>query len=846
MSESPILHQSQLPVLRQALRLARRELRGGLRGFGVFLACLFLGVFSISAIGSFTAAAKAGLLADAGALLGGDLEVRRMHQPLSPEQQAFLAERGTVSAVAAMRTMAANPRRDLHALIELKVVDELYPLYGQLLIEPPQPTTQALGQGALVEAALLKRLEIKVGDPLQIGDLKLRISGVISAEPDRELRPFYLGPRVMLSRENLAATGLVRPGSLVTYRSRVRLADPSRADAVIQELQSAFPEAGWRLQTWQQAAPRVRNILDRMSTNLTLLGLCALLIGGLGVSGAVRGYLNGKLMHIATLKCLGASSQVIFSAYLLQILFLGALGSGAGLLAGGALPYFLVFTIGDLLPIPLKPAIYPQVLATAALFGQLIALLFSLKELGIARRVSPAVLFRGYSGNKRQSPGRKIWAALVLLALLLAVLAFFTSSDKRLAAGFILGGSLCFLLFRLLASLIIKLARQLPRPTNPALRLGLANIHRRGAPATRVIFSLGLGLTALVMIALVQANLDDLVNDSLPESAPAFFFLDIQPDQVAPFDQTLSSLPEVTKIKRYPTLRGRITAIKGVPVEQAKIAPKVAWAVRGDRFLSYTAKQPDGTHLSAGSWWSATDQGPPKISLTADLAKGFGVQVGDSLTVNVLGRSITAEIANLREVDWTSLELNFALIFSPGVLENAPQTHIAAVHVTAAAEDKVFHLITGQFSNISVISTRELLTNVTRTLDRIGGAFKAMAAVALLSGFLVLAGAVSADQHRRIQDAVIFKICGATRGSILLAFAAEFALLGLAAGGISAIAGSLAAATILKGPMNVAFNFHPMVVLATLAAGISLTLVFGLAGTWKALGQKPAIFLRNE
>lgn len=834
------------PVLRQALRLARRELRSGLRGFGVFLACLFLGVFAISAIGSFSAAAKAGLLADASALLGGDLEIRNMHRPLSDQQRNFINSRGETSEVIEMRTMAGNAQKDLRALVELKAIDDRYPLYGQIGIEPAQSMYQALGQqGALVEASLLQRLELQIGDRLQIGDLQLQVSGILKAEPDRNVRPFYLGPRVMISSADLTATGLMRPGSLVTYRNRIKLPDPGQAEQVIAELEQEYPDAGWRVQTWQKAAPRVRMVLDRLGTNLTLLGLCALLVGGLGVSGAVRGYLDGKIMHIATMKCLGASRQVIFSTYLLQVLFLGGLGAGAGLIAGGALPYLLVWSFGEQIPIPLHPSIYPKVLLTAALFGLLIALIFSLKELGIARQVSPAVLFRGYSEREKKSPGRKIWFAIGAATLMLAALAYLTSGDQRLAGWFILGAVICFFVFRLLASAVIRLARQLPRPANPSLRLGLANIYRRGSPATSVLFSLGLGLTALVMIALVQANLGDLVDESLPEKAPAFFFLDIQPGQVKDFEQKLANIPSVTQIERYPTLRGRITEIKGIPVERAQIAPNVQWAVRGDRFLSYAADMPKGAKLGGGEWWPVDYRGPAKISLTADIAKGFNLQIGDTLTVNVLGRKITAEVANLRVVDWSTLELNFAILFTPGVLENAPQTHLAAVHVLPAGENEVFRAISGQFPNISAISTRELLSNVSRTIGRIGTAFNAMAAVTLLSGFLVLAGAVSADQHRRIHDAVIFKVCGATRRDILLAFATEFVLLGLAAGSISAIAGGLAAAGILKGPMNLEFNLHPLVILATLAAGIALTLLLGLAGTWRALGQKPATYLRE-
>lgn len=835
---------------RQALRVVRRELRGGLRGFGVFLACLFLGVFAISAIGSFSAAARSGLLADASALLGGDLEVRLSQRPVTKEQRTFLQLQGRLSEVLEMRTMAAAVAGERRALVELKAVDGAYPLYGQLPLEPEQSLATALAGtgdqfGALVEQSFLQRFELGLGEQVRVGKVIFTIRGVLLAEPDRTVRAFHLGPRLLVSRAGLAATELLQPGSLVTYRYRLKLAERDLADGLKEALQKRFPEAGWRLQTWRQAAPRVRYFLDRMGTNLTLLGLCALLVGGLGVSGAVRGYLNGKVLHIATMKCLGASSRVIFTAYLLQVLLLGTVGSSAGLLLGALTPWFLAHLSGSVLPIPLQPGFYPQVMLVAGLFGLLIALLFSLKELGIARQVPPAMLFRGYLESGRKSPGWKIWLAITGSGLLLAAVALFSSSDKRLACWFILGAGICFLLFRLLATAVIRFAIRLPRPQNPRLRLALANIKRPGAPAVSIIFSLGLGLTALVMIALVQANLNDMVSDSIPAEAPAFFFLDIQPDQVAPFEKTLATFPEL-KIDRSPTLRGRITAIAGIPAAEAKVDPEVRWAVRGDRFLSYSAALPAGTVLSAGNWWPKEYSGPPQLSLTADLAKGFGVGIGDSITVNILGREISAEIVNLRTVDWSSLRLNFALLFAPGVLENAPQTHLAAVHVSPDQEESVYRAMTGAFPNISVISTREVLQNVSRTLGRIGRAFQGMAGVALLTGFLVLAGAISADQHRRIQDAVIFKVCGATRGDILLTFAAEFTLLGLIAGLLSALTGSLAAFAILKGPLDAPFSLHPEVILLTLLAGIGLTLLLGLAGTWRALGKKPAGFLRSE
>jgi len=839
-----------LSDVRMVLKLMRRELRGGLRGFGVFLLCLFLGVFAISAVGSFTDAARKGLLADAGALLGGDLEIRMAHQRLPRQKLEELEAYGRLSRVAQMRTMAATLERERSALVELKAVDEAYPLYGELLIAPPQPRKTAFvfregGYGALAEQALLDRLGLGVGDHLRVGDALFRIRGVLTLEPDRNIRGFSLGPRLLVDMAGIEATKLIRPGSLVNYEYRLRLADRNEAQALKERIQEENPQAGWRIRTWENANPRVRFFLDRMDTNLSLIGLCSLLVGGLGISGAVRGYLSDKLSHIATLKAVGGCARLVFAAYLGQILLLGGLGTALGLAAGAALPFALSELIQGQFPIPLQPGISAPALLKPALFGLLIVLIFSLKALGAACRVEPAVLFRGYL----EAPARPTWAvtaAIVLCTLALALLALLASPDRRVAAGFILGAGLCFGLFRWLSSLLVRTARRLPRPSRPRLRLALSNIQRPGSPAASILFALGLGLTALVSISLVEANLQTMVQKTVPRDAPSFFFLDIQPHQLEELRALLDTEAPTHPLQSYPTLRGRILAINGVEVERAEIDRDVQWAVRGDRFLSYSEKPPQGTRILKGDWWQGTPQDGPKLSLTADLAEGFGVDIGDSLTVSVLGREISARIANLREVDWSSLQLNFALLFSPGVLEDAPQTHIGTIRVEQAQETAVFRAVSSRFPNVSIISIREVLTNVSRTMDRIGGAFTAMSLLALASGFLVLAAAIGADQHRRIQDAVIFKVCGATSTDSLVAFACEFLLLGLCAGLVATLAGSLCALAILKGPMDVPWSFHPGIVLSTLGTAMLMCLVLGLAGTWKALRKKPAEYLRNE
>lgn len=834
----------------QSLRLMWRELRTGLRGFGVFVTCLFLGVFAISAIGNFSAAARSGLLDDAGALLGGDLEIRLSHRAVTDEQRDFLNQHASVSKVLDFRTMAHAMTTDRRTLVELKAVDTQYPLYGTTILAPEQSLQQALSSrdgiaGAVVDAAVLERLAIAVGDVVSLGETPFRITAVLVNEPDRSFQAFTLGPRVMVDLGALEATKLLQPGSLINYNYRLKLPDREQVDNFRLQLTGRFPDAGWRLRSWREATPRISDFLDRLETNLSLLGLCALLLGGLGVTGAVRGYLGGKINHIATMKCLGASKRLIFTTYLLQILLLGALGTLIGLLSGAAVPWLLVNLPGVNIPFPLRLDFYPQVWLLAALFGLLTALLFSLKELGSACHIPPALLFRGYVETRKKSAGPKMRCAMLVTALLLIILALFSSADRRLALWFIIGAGLCFILFHLLASLVTWLTRQLPRPAFPVLRLALTSLKSPGSPAGNIVFSLGIGLTTLVMIIQIQGNLNQMVTASLPQQAPSFFFFDIQQQQLEPIRQLMRNSSSEIQFQASPTLRGRITAIAGVAVELHEIAPEVRWAVRGDRFLSYAAQMPGGTRLTAGNWWPDDYQGAPLISLTGDLAQGFGVGVGDSLSVNILGRTITAEIANLREVDWSSLELNFALIFAPGVLESAPHSYLAAAHLPQALEEDLYQKITSTFPNVSAVSVRDILDNVARTLTHIGWAFKGMAAMTLLTGFLVLIGAISADQHRRIRDAVIYKVCGSTRTDILKVFAAEFLLLGLLTGAVSLVVGTLAAAAILKGPLNAGFELQLLPVLVTLLTGIALTLILGLLGTWKALGQKASSYLRQ-
>ncbi|MFQ5955848.1 MAG: ABC transporter permease, partial [Kiloniellales bacterium] len=400
--------------------------------------------------------------------------------------------------------------------------------------------------------------------------------------------------------------------------------------------------------------------------------------------------------------------------------------------------------------------------------------------------------------------------------------------------------------FRLVAAAVMAAARATPRPRDPRLRLALANLHRPGAPTGSVVLSLGLGLTVLVAVALIEANLARQVGERLPEVAPSTYFIDIQPHQLAQFEAVVRSVPGSLELRHVPTVRGRIVRLAGRPVDQVRVAPGVAWVTRGDRALTYAALPPANTRIVAGAWWPADYSGPPLVSLDAAAAEGMGLAVGDSITFNVLGREIRARIANTRRIDWSTLGMNFVVIFAPGTLEQAPHSHIASVHATAVAEAALERAVSERFANVAAIRVKDALEAVNRVLANIGIAVRLTAAITLIAGLLVLAGAIAAGHHRRVRDAVVLKVLGARRRQVLQAFLMEYALMGLITGAIAAAIGSTAAWAVVTQAMGADWAFPPAAVVATVLLAMAVTLLFGFAGTWRALGQKPAPLLRNE
>ncbi len=840
---------------RLALRLARRELRGGLRGFGVFLACLALGVAAIAVVGTVSGGVLDALRDDGRRILGGDMDLRLAQRPASEEQLTWLRARAEVSRTADMRAMARVPGpKGQRALVELRGLDGLYPLYGSVGLDPVQNLKPALSLrdgawGAVAEPALMRRLGVEVGDALRIGEVDYVLRAALTFEPDRAARIVSFGPHVLVTQESLLETGLIQPGSLVHYHYRLRLPAGAGTAAFRAALNDAFPEAGWRIRGPDEAAPGVTLFVERLALYLTLVGLTALLVGGLGVANAVNAYLEGRAATIATLKCLGAPGALIFRVYMAQIMSLALFGIAIGLVAGASLPFAAAGLLSEMFGWEVDMGIQPLALAMAAVFGFLTAFAFSLWPLARARWVPGANLFRDTVAPFPTPPWRaerRTLTAIILAGTALAGLAVASAADPWLGLYFVLGAAGTLAVFQLAGQAMVSLARRMPRPRHTGLRLALANLHRPGAPTGSVVASLGLGLTVLVAIALVEANLARQLRDELPVNAPGFYFIDIQPHQIDDFANMATELPGARDFRRVPMLRGRIVAVNGTPSELLKIPPDIAWVFRGDRGLTWSAEPPGDSPLVAGDWWPPDYQGPPLVSLDAEVGRLMNIGPGDRLSINLLGREVEVEIANLRVIDWSRLSINFVMVFSPGLLEAAPQTFIATLRAEDGAEDAIERAVTDRFANVSSIRVKDVLAMVTVMLGHISIALRVAGAVALAAGILVLGGAVAAGHRRRIYDAVVLKVLGARRRDIARAFMVEYGLLGGVTALIAAAIGSLAGFLILTELMHMPFTFLPGPVIATALGAALITMIFGFAGTWRALGQKAAPLLRNH
>jgi putative ABC transport system permease protein len=827
-----------------AWTLALRDLRGGLAGLRLLAVCLFLGVAALAGVGSLSSSIVGELSARGQSILGGDVELQIAQRYADPDERAAFAAAGRLSETVRMRAMAARPDGRESVLAELKGVDDAYPLYGELRLAAGALAPRPAGRTVAIAPALAERLDLSVGDSVRIGDAELRIIGLIEDEPDRVGEGFTLGPVALVDMDGIAATGLVQPGSLYSTRYRLRL--PAGADpaAVAKDLTEQFPSAGWEVEDRSNGAPGTRRFIERLGQFLSLVGLTALVVAGIGVGNGVASYLEGKRGSIATLKALGASSATIFRSFLIQIGLVAGAGIVAGLVVGAGVPALIATFAGDALPVSPRLAVYPLPLLVSAAYGLLIALMFALAPLARARAVSAASLFR--SGVEQSSrPPARIIAAIAALGGLVILLAVATAREPGFAAIFIASVLALLLVLAALGWAVRRVAARLPRPRRPLFRLALANLHRPGSQTDRLVVALGLGLTLFATLGVIETNLSGQIDRTVPQRAPSFFALDIPVADIDRFRALVDARAPGAEVMTVPSLRGPVVAVGDQRVSEMEEIPDGAWILRGDRGLTYAAEVPEGSRIVAGEWWPADYAGPPLVSVDVEAARALGIGVGDTLTISVLGTEIEARIASLREINWDTLGFNFVMVFSPGVLEVAPHSFMATIALPPAGEGALNRAVTNAFPSVSMIRVKDVIDQVAGLLGQLSTAVRAAASVAVAAGIAVLIGAIAASRRSRIYDSVLLKLLGATRGQVLAAQAIEYAALALILSLLAFLLGSGAGWYVVTQVLELDWAPDWPVVAATLAVGAVGTLGIGLLGSLPALSARPARALRE-
>ncbi|MEI2686573.1 MAG: FtsX-like permease family protein [Cypionkella sp.] len=832
-----------------AVRFARRELRGGLRGFWIFLACLALGVAAIAAVGTVRAAILSGLTEQGAVLLGGDAQMEFTYRFASDEERTFMIAKAlAVSEVVDFRSMAIVGEDS--ALTQVKAVDAAYPLTGDVRLEGAETLAAALAPqnglpGAVMDPVLADRLGLKQGDSFALGAQRFHLGGRLLREPDSVTGGFALGPRTIVRTADLAQSGLIAPGTLYETKYRMRLAPGTDLSALKAASEAAFRDTGMRWADSRKAAPGIERFVDRIGAFLILVGLAGMAVGGVGVSAAVRSYLEGKIATIATLKTLGAEGSTIFQTYLFQIGFLSFIGILAGLVLGVGVPLLAAPWIEASLPFPADLALSPRAMAEAGYYGLITALLFTLWPLARTKSVRAAALYRGAGGAVW--PGSGYALAMVLMLVLLIGGAVLFSGTARLTLYSAAGVMAALAVLALAAAGMRRLARFMARGRVTEGRVGLrAALAAIGGPrteATSVILSLGLGLSVLAAVGQIDANLRAAIDRDLPAKAPSFFFIDIQKDQIAPFLARMKGDASVSEVESAPMLRGVITRINGRP------AVEVAghhWVLDGDRGITFAAIPPEGTKITAGAWWPADYKGPPQISFAEQEATELGLKLGDELTVNILGRDIEAEISSFRVVDFSNAGMGFVMAMDPAAVEGAPHTYIATVYSTPASEATLLRDITKTSPNITAIRVRDAIDRVTEALAAIATATAWAAGATLLTGAMVLIGAAAAGERARVYEAALLKVLGATRAQILGSFALRAAIMGAAAGGVAVLAGGLSGWAVMRFVMEAPYRFEPVSALLIVAGGVVLTLLSGLLFALRPLSLRPAGVLRDQ
>jgi putative ABC transport system permease protein len=843
---------------RLAWRIARRGLDWRFAGLRLLIVCLVLGAAALSAIGTLTGAIDHELTTRGAQMLGGDAEFAIAARPASAREYAAIARAGRVSAGVRMQAMAQKAGGDGSAVpIELKAVDAHWPLYGTFTLAAPNGTTRPagapVGMTAWIAPGVADRLGVAPGDHLRIGAADLVIGGVIADEPDRMGEGFALGPTVIISSAALAQSGLVSAGTLARWKYHVAMAPDAPPQRAIDAFKAAFPASGFEFRTRERASPMLDRFVSRMGQFLGLVALAALAIAGIGIGNGVTGFLEARRGTIATLKILGATGPDVTRIFAIQIVLASLVAIALGLAIGLAATPLIALALSGVLPVAAGLVVDPAALAIAAAQGMLIALTFAAPPLLRAQAFPAMALLRA-----RVSPLAQPWRALALpvgggLAGIVA-LAVLPAQQPLLALGFLGGAAALFGVLGLVGWGLTRLAARVPRPRGTVARMALANLHRPGAQTPALVVALGFALAAFVVLAGVESSLDGNIAQRVPARAPDYFVLDVPRDRAADFRALVAHVVPGATVRTVPAMRGSILAYGPAAhmtrVADLKAIPDDAWALRGDRGLTYADTVPQGNVVTAGRWWPQGYAGPPLVSIDEALAKVLGLHLGDRLTISLLGVERSATIASFRRIDWDSFGFNYVLVFSPNAIADAPHNLAATIELPAATRTApvrraILSALVRALPSSSVIEIGPVLGQVRTLLAQVGAAVLAAASVAVLAGLAVLAGAIAAQRASRQYDTVILRVLGASRGQLLMLVVAEYGLLSALLGAIALGLGSAIARAVVVELFGFAWLPDWWLIAGVLTIGLALVMALALGGSLSVLRTRPARALRE-
>ena len=877
--------------------MAWRETRGSWHQFAFFLVCVAIGVGSVVGIELFATNMESMILGNARSLLGGDLEIQLARQ-LGESGKNVLASlknrhveithvRELVGMVAVQENQehSASPKvltPRFTQLVQLKVVEDNYPLYGHVGVSPEQPLHSMLSSadscqespcfGIVVQESLLITLGIGVGSHIKIGQARFEIKGVLLKEPDRVASAFSLGPRVMISREALVATDLVQVGSRIRQRYLLRVPESLSLEPLRGELQGRLANAGARVSTFHDAQPRIRRFLDQLTTYLGLIGLTALFVGGIGIACTIHGFIKQKITTVAILKALGTNAGLITRVYVGQSVLMGCVGSFIGATLGIGLQLAIPLLLRGLIPITVANTVTALPLIKGFVLGVATTFLFALWPLLTIRTIPPALVFRreveqGIVQNDPESFWRTLWISFVtfwrdrqqfitgvIIGLGLTLLATWQARSIFLGLTFILAFALALLILQFGAWLLLSGLRTLPRPRSFVIRQALGNVQRPGNYTTGMAVSIGVGVMVIVTIALIKTSLLAAIEDRIPEDAPTFFFIDIQPDQKSQFEQIIQAQTPTATYKLTPVVRSRIGAINGKTVSPEEHKGKRnGWYFTREYVLTALGDLPKDNTIVKGHWWPTEHRrghaSTPEsigISVEDEAAKSLGLDLGSTVEFDIQGASLSTVVQSTRKVDWGSFSTNFFMILAPRSFDDAPLTYISTAKVNPKEETPLQQALVRALPNITAIKIGDVLANIARLLEQLAWAIQGMAILSIIGGAAVMVAALSSTRYRRLHESAILKAIGSTRQIVVQIFAIEFAVIGSLAGLIGIGLASTLSWVILHFFLDITWDFQLTILAWGLFATIALAVIVGFLSTFRVLGQSPLAVLRQE